>query len=137
MTVSSKNLNVRLANIFKDFLESNNGTRFRMMFMTSHGIITGVLQVPNSNSYDFEEFIRESFEKSFDLDLNAIKVMKMEYIEDADEEIDFIGDGNFIVLTKVKIYKNTLDEPMLKLSSFLLHTEDIIGLSYVPEESEL
>ena len=63
--------------------------------------------------------------------------MKMEYIEDADEEIDFIGDGNFIVLTKVKIYKNTLDEPMLKLSSFLLHTEDIIGLSYVPEESEL
>lgn len=137
MKNSSKHLNVILANALRCALEKNNLDRHRMMFLTSYGFITGIPKEALSQCDSSEEYLIEAFEKSKELDMNVIRVMKTEQIKKSDNEIELIGDGSFVVLSDVKIYNSSLESPVLTINNFLLHAEDIIGITYVLEENGL
>jgi hypothetical protein len=137
MKNSSKQLNVILANALRCALVDNNGEQHRMMFLTSYGFITGVPKEASSQSDNTEEYLIEALKKSKELDFNVLRVMKTEHIKESDNAIELIGDGSFVVLSDVKIYNSSLGAPVLTINNFLLHAEDIIGITYVPEENGL
>ena len=137
MKTSSKYLNASIADSFRTAVKSPNNSPTKMMYLTSYGFITGIPKSPTSQSVNSDDYLTESLSKSNELDLNVIRIMKNEFIVNSEEEVELIDDGSFIVLSAVKIYHNSLDNPVLTLNNFMLHTSDIIGITYIPIDSGL